>query len=217
MGGRSWLKVRFPTPADAHSVQQELSILTYRYYFNGTYLKMFSLTETNFRKELQVYEQRVKRLFNISVAANESTPLKIAKKIEIDNPQPFFIWPLVEEGFAVMFKSEEVQSVPISVFIYNKSRRPLKVNCDLLWTTPPTIYYYRKKAKPQVRVRTPKKEVAPELGPEHYLPHLRHKLNRERQFSVKQHKSLLQANRQKGHSEHVQLSLLSETLNIKRQ
>jgi len=37
---------------------------------------------------------------------------------------------------------------------------------------------------------------------EHYLalPHIRHKLNRERNSSVKQHKSLLQANRQKGHS-----------------
>lgn len=30
---------------------------------------------------------------------------------------------------------------------------------------------------------------------EHYLPHIRHKMKRERQFSMKQHKSLLQANR----------------------
>lgn len=95
-----------------------------------------------------------------------------------------------------MFKAEEVQSLPISVFIYNKNRRPLKVNCDLMWITPPTLYHYRRRVKPQVRVRTPKKEKQPaESALEHYMPHIQHKLRRERQFSMKQHKSLLQANR----------------------
>lgn len=49
------------------------------------------------------------------------------------------------------------------------------------------------------------------------MPLLQHKMRRERQFSMKQHKSLLQANRERGQSQHVALSLLSETLNIKRQ
>ncbi len=79
-----------------------------------------------------------------------------------------------------MFKVEEVQSLPISVFIYNKNRRPLKVNCDLMWIAPSTLYHFRKRAKPQVRVRTPKKEKAQEAYLEHYLPMplIQHKLKR---------------------------------------
>lgn len=102
------------------------------------------------------------------------------------------------------------------MFIYNKNRRPLKVNCDILWVISPSIYYFRKKIKTQIRVKTPKKELEQTVDL-YMMPHIRHKLHRERQFSMKQHKSLLQANRQRGHSEMVQLSLLSETLNIKRQ
>ena len=121
-----------------------------------------------------------------------------------------------------MFKPELVHSLPISVFIYNKNRRPLKVNCDLLWTVPPSLYFNKKtKGQNQVpnRAGTPKKELPTiEQTIELYkMPHMRHRLNRERQFSMKQHKSLLQANRQRGRSELVQLSLLSETLNVKRQ
>ena len=54
-----------------------------------------------------------------------------------------------------MFKIEDIQSMSISIFIYNKNRRPLKVNCDLLWVTPLTIYHYRKRIKPQIKIRTP--------------------------------------------------------------
>lgn len=61
-----------------------------------------------------------------------------------------------------MFKAEEVQSLPISVFIYNKNRRPLKVNCDLMWIAPASLYHFRRRARAQVRVRTPKKEKAVE-------------------------------------------------------
>ena len=81
------------------------------------------------------------------------------KKVDIDNSSSIFIWPYVEEGFASMFRPEQIQCLPISVFIYNKNRRPLKVNCDLLWVTTPSIYYFRKKAKVQIRVKTPKKEL----------------------------------------------------------
>jgi hypothetical protein len=86
-----------------------------------------------------------------------------------------------------------------------------------MWIAPPSLYHFRRRARPQVRVRTPKKEKDSYL--DHYMPMplLQHKMRRERQFSMKQHKSLLQANRERGHSQHVQLSLLSETLNIKRQ
>jgi hypothetical protein len=98
-----------------------------------------------------------------------------------------------------MFKAEEVQSLPISVFIYNKNRRPLKVNCELMWMAPTSLYHYRRRAKPQMRVRTPRKDkgAVVEAYLEHYIPMplLQHKMRRERQFSMKQHKSLLQANR----------------------
>lgn len=56
-----------------------------------------------------------------------------------------------------MFKREEVQSLPISVFIYNKNRRPLKINCDLMWIAPASIYYYRKKSKQQIRIKEVRK------------------------------------------------------------
>jgi hypothetical protein len=77
-------------------------------------------------------------------------------KVDVENPGSFFLWPFVEEGFASMFKPEQVQSMPISVFIYNKNRRPLKVNCDLLWTSPSSLYFY-KRGRVQIRVKTPKK------------------------------------------------------------
>ena len=119
-----------------------------------------------------------------------------------------------------MFKPEQIQSLPISVFIYNKNRRPLKVNCDLLWVLSPSLYHYRTRPKTQIRITAQKKDQDKDKAEKtmdlYMMPHIRHKLNRERQYSMKQHKSLLQANRQRGHSELVQLSLLSETLNIKK-
>lgn len=93
---------------------------------------------------------------NIKDAATNRTNT-ISKKIDVDNPQSFFIWPNAEESFMNMFKPEEMHKLPISVFIYNKNRRPLKVNCDLLWTAPLSIYHYRKKPRMQMRVRTPKR------------------------------------------------------------
>lgn len=58
-----------------------------------------------------------------------------------------------------MFRPEQIQSLPVSVFIYNKNRRPLKVNCDLLWTTPSSLYFFRRARLAQIRVKTAKKEL----------------------------------------------------------
>ena len=191
-----------------------MSILTYCYYFNGFYIKLHSHAEIHRLQEIEDYEKKVNALFKIKVNLAEEG-MDRSKKVEIDNSTPFFIWPFVEEGFATMFKPEQVQSLPISVFIYNKNRRPLKVNCDLLWVLSPSLYYFRKRARSQIKVVTPRKETGQTVDV-FMMPHIRHKMNRERQFSMKQHKSLLKGNRQRGHSELVQLSLLSETLNIKK-
>jgi hypothetical protein len=55
MSGRSWIKLRFLSSADAFEAAKELSVLTYRYYFNGTFLKLFSHYELNFPKDLTIY------------------------------------------------------------------------------------------------------------------------------------------------------------------
>jgi hypothetical protein len=39
-------------------------------------------------------------------AGEEQGQGRTVKRIEIDNAQPFFIWPYLEEGFAAMFKAE---------------------------------------------------------------------------------------------------------------
>lgn len=106
-----------------------------------------------------MYEKKVEKLYAIKTIIKDIGTNRgqvASKKIDVDNPQSFFIWPNAEESAMNMFKSEDVHKLPISVFIYNKNRRPLKVNCDLLWTAAPSIYYYRKK-KIQMRVRTPKR------------------------------------------------------------
>lgn len=40
--GRKWIKLRFQDMEEATKALKKLSILTYRYYFNGFYLKLFS-------------------------------------------------------------------------------------------------------------------------------------------------------------------------------
>ena len=156
--GRSWVKFRFLTLSEAYRVQRLLSILTYRFYFNGTFLRLFSLHQLQHTQEVEAYEQAVCQLFKVSIDVKQELTGKVVKKMEVDNTESYFIWPLVEEGFGGMFKPEETFSLPISVFIYNKNKRPLKVNCDLMWTHPSTLYHYRRRVKPLLRVRTPKKE-----------------------------------------------------------
>jgi hypothetical protein len=43
MVGRNWIKMRFLDAEDAVSARKRLSVLTYRLYYNGFFLKMFSL------------------------------------------------------------------------------------------------------------------------------------------------------------------------------
>jgi hypothetical protein len=155
--GRSWLKIKFMSCEDAVLVRKKLSLLSYKYYYNGLYLSLFSLSEVQRAKDLLDYENKAKRLFSIHFNYIPQTSVEKIKKVDIDNSSSIFIWPYVEEGFASMFKPEQIQCIPISVFIYNKNRRPLKVNCDLLWVTTASIYYFRKKMKAQIRVKTPKK------------------------------------------------------------
>lgn len=65
--GRKWIKIRFLDAEEAMKAQKKLSILTYRYYFNGFYLKLFTQNEISSIKQLQIYELRVKQLFRILV------------------------------------------------------------------------------------------------------------------------------------------------------
>lgn len=80
VSGRSWIKFRFLTAQDAFEAMKEISIITYRYYFNGTFLKLFSPYETNFPKDLAIYEDRVDKLFHLKVNAGESQG-RTAKRI----------------------------------------------------------------------------------------------------------------------------------------
>lgn len=175
--GRSWLKIKFMSCSEAVSVRKKLSILSYKYYFNGFYLNLFALSDVQRSRDLNEYERKAKIMFGITFNSIQQTSNEKIKKIEIDNSNPIFIWPYVEEGFASMFKPEQIQCLPISVFIYNKNRRPLKVNCDLLLANTPSIYYYRKKLKAQIRVKTPKKELEQTVDL-YMMPHMRHKLHR---------------------------------------
>jgi hypothetical protein len=210
----SWLRLRFQDAAEALAARRRLSVLTYRFYFNGFFLRLFNQGEVGRQQEVKDYERKVQALFGIGVGRTEGS--ERARSVEVDNRGSSFVWPFVEEGFAPMFGGEQVRALPISVFIYNKNRRPLKVNCELLWVLSESLYYFRR-AGSGIRVGTPREEERLGEGNLPMMAYMRHRLHRARQFSMKQHKSLLQANRQRGHSELVRLSLLSETLNIKRQ
>ena len=47
MVGRNWIKVRFLDAEEAVAARKKLSILTYKYYFNGSFLKLFTFNEAN--------------------------------------------------------------------------------------------------------------------------------------------------------------------------
>lgn len=93
MCGRSWIKVRYLSPQDAYEALRELSIVTYRYYYNGTYIQLYTLNEINSAKDLGIYEGRIEKLFQIKVNATDQGSSRMAKKIEIENGQSFFVWP----------------------------------------------------------------------------------------------------------------------------
>lgn len=95
MCGRSWIKVRYLSPQDAFEALRELSIVTYRYYYNGTHIKLFTFNEINSSKDLGIYESRIEKLFEIKVNATDQGSSRMAKKIEIENGQPFFVWPFL--------------------------------------------------------------------------------------------------------------------------
>jgi hypothetical protein len=65
--GRKWIRIRFLDAEEAMKAQKKLSILTYRYYFNGFYLKLFTHNDISSTKQIQLYELRVKQLFGIIV------------------------------------------------------------------------------------------------------------------------------------------------------
>lgn len=47
--------------------------------------------------------------------------------------------------------------MPLSIFVYNKTQRPLKINCNIMWISPLSIYPDRKKTKSLIRIKTPQK------------------------------------------------------------
>lgn len=49
---RSWLKIRFGSVNEAVVAHKQLSILTYRYFFNGIFLRLFTLNEIHVQSDL---------------------------------------------------------------------------------------------------------------------------------------------------------------------
>ncbi len=71
MAGRRWIKIKFNDCHQAASIQKKLSILTYRYYFNGFYIKLFTLSDLSSSKDLENYERKVEKLFGIKVTSQK--------------------------------------------------------------------------------------------------------------------------------------------------
>ena len=79
MAGRNWIKIRFLNSQDAIAARKKLSVLTYRYFFNGTFIKLFTLAETHRTTELEQYEKSIRKLFTINI---KELPQKNHEKIK---------------------------------------------------------------------------------------------------------------------------------------
>ena len=66
-GGRKWLRICFENAKAAFKVQEELKKYTYRYYYNGFYVKLFTKWEINESKLLEEYEAKIRHLFGFSI------------------------------------------------------------------------------------------------------------------------------------------------------
>ena len=52
---------------DAIATRKKLSVLSYKYFYNGFYLHLFSLSEIQRPKELINYEKKVKVMLGVNI------------------------------------------------------------------------------------------------------------------------------------------------------
>lgn len=59
---RQWVRVEFPNILEARARIKFLTLSTYRFYFNGHYLRLFTLEEIT-NGDLSNYEKQIKKSF----------------------------------------------------------------------------------------------------------------------------------------------------------
>ena len=85
---------------------------------------------------MREYEKQVKKMLSIDVSCDEYLE-RPPRNIWIDNVRPFFIWSEIEPTQSIKkFSALEKKSANVSIFIYNKHQRPLKVSCEFYWVQP---------------------------------------------------------------------------------
>ena len=65
--GRKWLKICYPTCKKTATAQKQLFQNTFRYYYNGFSLKLFTAEEIKDQGLLENYEKRVLKMYGIRI------------------------------------------------------------------------------------------------------------------------------------------------------